>query len=495
MTALLALPIAVPLAGAALSLAARRRLALQRVIGLVATSCTLVSTVALLAVVETDGPRATQLGGLPAPAGITLVADLFSSLMLVVSSAMLLAVLVYAIGQRGTDSRSWVFHPVYLLLAAGISGAFLAGDLFNLFVTFEVMLTASYVLVTLGGTRDQVRAGMTYVVISLFASVLFLVSVGFVYAAAGSVNLADLAGRLDQLPDGLVGALGLLLFVVFGIKAAIFPLFFWLPDAYPTAPTPVTAIFAGLLTKVGVYAIIRTQTLLFLPDGGGASTLVLAFAGLTMVVGVLGAIAQNDIKRILSFHIVSQIGYMILGLGLLTVAGIAGAVFYIVHHIVVKTALFLAGGLVEHSTGSGSLARVGGLARRSPMIALLFLVPALSLAGLPPLSGFVAKLSLAEAGFAADHYLIVAVSLLVGLLTLFSMSKIWGGVFWGEVEPVVPDGAATKLRSPRLMTASTAALVALSLFVAVAARPIYDLCERAAEGLLDPTSYVAEVLR
>ena len=228
---------------------------------------------------------------------------------------------------------------------------------------------------------------MTYVVISLLASVLFLTALALVYAATGTVNMADLAGRIAELPSGVRAGLRLLLLVVFGIKAALFPLFFWLPDSYPTAPTPVTAVFAGLLTKVGVYAIIRTQTLLF-PAEAGRPTLILVIAGATMVVGVFGAIAQDDIKRILSFHIVSQIGYMVMGLGLFTVAGLAGAVFYIVHHIVVKTTLFLVGGLIEHAGGSSRLTRLGGMVATAPLLAVLFLLPALSLAGIPPFSGF-----------------------------------------------------------------------------------------------------------
>jgi multicomponent Na+:H+ antiporter subunit D len=401
---------------------------------------------------------------------------------------MLLAVLVYAIGQGEAERNHVGFHPVYLVLAAGVSATFLTGDLFNLFVSFEVMLTASYVLITLGGRRDQVRTGMTYVVVSLVASALFLTALGFVYASAGTVNLADLAGRFAELPVGVRQALALLMLVVFGIKAAVFPLFFWLPDSYPTAPTAVTAIFAGLLTKVGVYAIIRTQTVL-LPAGDRPTALLLAIAGATMLVGVLGAIAQNDIKRILSFHIISQIGYMVMGLGFFTVAGVAGAVLYIVHHIIVKTTLFLTSGLVERRSGTGHLDRLGGLVRTAPVMAVLFLVPALSLAGIPPLSGFVAKFALVEAGIGDGQWAVVAVSLLVSLLTLFSMTKIWAGAFWGEVAPAPPGR-----RLPVLMVAPTAALTALGLAVALFAGPVYALSERAAGDLLDGTVYVQAVL-
>jgi multicomponent Na+:H+ antiporter subunit D len=493
---LLPLPVVLPLLAAGMSLALHRRPSLQRALSFVVLAATLVVSVALLVTVERSGVAAAQLGGWPAPIGITLVADLFAAIMLVISTAMVLAVLVYAVSHPRTRDEGLFFHPVYLILTAGVAASFLTGDLFNLFVAFEVMLAASYVLITLGGSRDQVRSGMTYVVISLLSSTLFVTAVGLLYAATGTVNLADLAGRVADLPAGVRSALGLLLLIVFGGKAAIFPLFFWLPDSYPTAPAPVTAIFAGLLTKVGVYAIIRTQTLLFPPDAG-PSTLLLVIAGATMVVGVLGAIAQNDVKRILSFHIVSQIGYMILGLGFFTVAGIAGAIFYIVHHIVVKTTLFLVSGLIELATGTGALQRLGGLLHRTPVVAALFLLPALSLAGLPPFSGFVAKLALVQAGLEIEAHTIVGISLLVSLLTLFSMTKIWGGVFWGSPdEPPVPEGAGAdgRLSSPAPMVASTAALVLLSLVIAVAATPLWDLSGRAAAVLVDPAPYVQAVL-
>ncbi len=270
---------------------------------------------------------------------------------------------------------------------------------------------------------------MTYVVVGLVASGLFLVAIGLLYAATGTVNLTDLGLRLEAVDPALRSAAGWLLFMVFGIKAAIFPLFFWLPDSYPTAVTPVTAIFAGLLTKVGVYAMIRTQSLLF--PGEGPSTAILVIAGLTMVIGVLGAIAQGDIKRILSFHIISQIGYMIMGLGFFTVAGIAAAIVFIVHQIVVKTVMFLVGGLVETVSGTGRLKDVTGVLHRFRIIALLFLPAALSLAGLPPFSGFVGKLALVQAGFDAGRWVIVGVSLFASVLTLLSMTKIWSGAFWG----------------------------------------------------------------
>ena len=467
----------------------------QRALSLAALSGVLGVCVALLVGADDEGVIVHRSGGWPASIGISLVVDRLAGLMLLVSALVLLAVMVYAIGQAGEEQRRVAFHPVYLVLAAGVSASFVTADLFNLFVAFEMMLAASYVLITLGGRPDQVRSGMSYVVISLVASSLFITTLALLYAATGTINMADLSVRLAEVDGSVRAFFALLLLLVFGIKAGLFPLFFWLPDSYPTAPGPVTAIFAGLLTKVGVYAIIRTQTLLFdTPDWMGTVLIVVAI--LTMVVGVLGAISQDDMKRILAFHIISQIGYMIFGLGLFTVAGVAGAVFYIVHHIIVKTALFLVAGLVSRRAGSSRLSEVGGLVRSAPIIAVLFAVPAMSLAGLPPFSGFLAKFALVDAGIADSSWIAVAASLAVGLLTLFSMTKIWAGVFWGEPEeePRRQPRVDGRTGVPWAMAAPTALLAAASLAVSFGAGTLYDISERASIDLLERTDYVEAVL-
>ncbi|MGE0729193.1 MAG: proton-conducting transporter membrane subunit [Acidimicrobiia bacterium] len=482
--ALAVVPFLVPLLAAGISMLVGRSRAAQRTVSLLALTGATAASIALLVTVDQQGPFEVRSGGWAPPLGIVLVADRLAAVMLAVSTITLLAVLVYAIGQPGAERRHVGFQSAYLVMSAGVALSFLTGDLFTLFVAFEMMLTASYVLITLGGRRDQVRTGMSYVVIGLVASVAFIITLALLYTAAGTVNMVDLGRRLALLDPGLQQALAVLLFLVFGIKAAVFPLFFWLPDSYPTAPAPVTAIFAGLLTKVGIYALIRTQVTVF-PDSARPGPFILVIAGLTMVVGVLGAVAQNDVKRILSFHIVSQIGYMVLGLGLFTVAGIAAAVYFAVHQIVVKTALFLTGGLVEHLGGSSRLSRVGNLASTAPVVAVLFLVPALSLAGIPPLSGFVAKFAVLDAGARSSAWAVTAAAVAAAFLTLFSMVKIWVGVFWSPAERP-PDRVPSRDRrnGPLLMTVPTAALVVLSLGLGLAGGPLYDVIERAATDLL-----------
>ena len=496
MNVLVPLMVVMPIVGAGLTMALWQHVKLQQALGVVVLAANVVVAAVVLIDVADSGPVAVHIGGWPAPIGITLVADVLAMMLLLVALITLLAVFVYAIGQPRADKGAFYFHPLYLVLATGVCAAFLTGDLFNLFVAFEIMLVSSYVLITLGGRREQVRTGITYVVINLVASTLLVTTIGLIYAATGSVNMADVAVRFAEVPDAVQTTLGALLLVTFGIKAAIFPLFFWLPDSYPTAPAPVTAVFAGLLTKIGVYAILRTQTLFF--HDGGTSMLILVLAALTMVIGVLGAIAQDDVKRILSFHIVSQIGYMLFGLSLFTVSGVAAAIFFVVHQIPVKTALFLVSGLIESVTGTAALTRLGGLIRRAPVTAALFGLAALSLAGIPPFSGFFGKLTLVSAGLDSGAWLVTGISLAVSVLTLYSMTKIWANAFWGPAmlpEVIETPHGALPRTAPRLMTASTAGLVAVALAIGIFAGPIWELSEQAAENLLAPgDAYIRAVL-
>ncbi|MEU4428925.1 Na+/H+ antiporter subunit D [Actinoplanes sp. NPDC024001] len=497
MTWLVPLPVVMPLLGAALTLMMAGRPRAQRTVSLTALTATLLVSAALLYLSTTEGTLVVAVGGWVAPLGIVLVADELAALMLVVSAAVTVCVLVYSIGQGMADGHEEtplsVYHPTYLVLTAGVTNAFLAGDLFNLYVGFEILLVASYVLLTLGGTENRIRAGTTYVVVSLLSSVIFLTALGLVYAATGTLNMAQLAGRLDALPDGLRLTLQGMLLLAFGIKAAVFPLSSWLPDSYPTAPAPVTAVFAGLLTKVGVYAIVRTETLLF--PGGRATTVLLIAALLTMVVGILGAVAQSDIKRLLSFTLVSHIGYLLFGVGLTSRLGLSSAIFYVVHHITVQTTLFLAAGLIEKRGGSTALDRLGGLARLNPVLALAFLIPALNLAGIPPFSGFIGKLGLIEAGVADGGplaWLLVAGSVLTSLLTLYAIARVWNLAFWRAPNPAMPSPAEG--RCPPLMIVPTLALVTLGVGLTVLAGPLFAVGDQAAGDLLHRDGYARAVL-
>lgn len=488
---LIPLPVLLPLIGAGIALCFPRSHRTQRIVSAVSLLGVLVVSAALVAA-STNGPSVLWVGAWPEGLGIVLVADRLSSLMVLVSSIVTITVLVFATRQdqdAGTsEAPVSIFHPTYLVLAAGVSNAFLAGDLFNLFVGFEILLFASYVLLTLGAPRERVRAGSTYIVVSIVSSTLFLLAIAIVYAATGTVNFAQLAPRLAELDGGVQLVIQLLLLTVFGIKAAIFPLSSWLPDSYPTAPASVTAVFAGLLTKVGVYAIIRLQTVLF-PDSP-LTDLLLWAALATMLVGILGALAQNEIKRLLSFTLVSHIGYMVLGVGLATEAGLAGAIFYVVHHILVQTALFLIVGLIERVGGSTALNRIGGLAG-VPVLAVLFFIPAINLAGLPPFSGFLGKIALIQAGVEVATplaYTLIFGGVAVSLLTLLAVIRVWHRAFW---EPEHDEHADHRsLPVSWLLTAG--ALVIVTCAITVAAGPLSSFATDAAHDLRD-ARYVAAV--
>ncbi|NKY37454.1 Na+/H+ antiporter subunit D [Nocardia speluncae] len=513
------LPVLIPLLTAAATLIVGRRPRFQRVVVMVALTAAVVVCALLLFLADRDGTVAVQVGGWETPIGITIVVDRLSAAMLLVSQIVLLAVAAYGAGQNIGDSSvrqpTSIFWPTYLVLNGGVSMAFLAGDLFNLFVGFEILLVASFVLLTLGATAERIRAGVSYVMVSMVSSLIFLIGIAVVYGATGTLNLAQLAMRMDTVPDGIRQAVYAVLLVAFGIKAAVFPLSNWLPDSYPTAPAPVTAVFAGLLTKVGVYAIVRTQTLLF-PDGG-FDNLLLITGLLTMLIGIFGAIAQNDIRRLLSFTLISHIGYMMFGVGIASKIGLAGTVYYIAHHILVQTALFLVAGLIERQAGSTSLRRVGGMAAASPILAGLFLIPALNLGGIPPFSGFIGKVALLQAG-AQDGsvlaWILVAGSVVTSLLTLYVMARVWSKAFWRPREQA-PDGHLVSAtlpslvedntdmlydertdpgRLPAMMVLPTAALVAVGVALTVWAGPVMGIADRSATELLDRGIYIGAVL-
>lgn len=523
--ALIPLPVLIPALAAAATLVAGRRPRLQRFIAQFALTAVVVVCATLVYLADRDGTLVLHVGGwgqtVPGmgPLGITLVVDRLSALMLVVSAIVLLAVVAYAIGQgiRDGDERqpTSIFLPTYMVLSAGVCTAFLAGDLFNLFVGFEVLLAASFVLLTIGASEDRVRAGISYVLVSMVSSLIFLLGIALVYAATGTLNMAELALRLDDISTGTRTALFAVLLVAFGIKAAVFPLSTWLPDSYPTAPAPVTAVFAGLLTKVGVYAIIRAHSLLF--PGGELDNVLLVAGLLTMIMGILGAIAQSDIKRLLSFTLVSHIGYMVFGVALANQLGMSGAIYYVAHHIVVQTTLFLVVGLIERQAGASTLQRLGGLAAASPVLAFVFVVPALNLGGIPPFSGFIGKVALLEAGAANGSvlaWILVAGSVVTSLLTLYVVARVWTKAFWraradapeGHLAAAAPAVLLDDIkdiafadrdsvgRMPVGMLAPTGGLIVVGLALTVAAGPIFSYSERAAGEVLDRGQYISAVL-
>lgn len=485
----LLLAIAAPMIAGAAAIPFLGRHRVQVAAGVTGSLVQTIAAVMLLRQVAGGAYVVVQAGDWAAPFGISLVADQFAALVLVAGAVAGLAAIAFAALSVEVDrSRHGYFVFTNVLLAA-VAAAFLTGDLFNLYVAFEVMLIASFVLLSLGHSRRQARGAAVYVTLNLIASAMFLTGAGLAYALTGTLNFADLAERVPQIENHALSlVLALLLLTAFITKSAAFPFAAWLPASYHTPGTDVSALFSGLLTKVGVYAVARTVTLLF-PDDEVVRNTVLTVAGLTMVVGVLGALAQYELRRLLAFHISSQVGYMLMGIGLMSPIALAGATFYMMQHMVTKTSLFLVAGFIERGAGTGRLARLGGLYRRDPATAAVFLVAAFALAGIPPFAGFVAKFTLARAGIEAEAWLIVGVSLAVSLLTLLSMVKIWTEAFWKD-EPSEFTWNAPSRRF--LLPAAGLALVSAGMGIVGA--PLVELAIEAGEALATPSVYINAVL-
>lgn len=494
---LLMLPLIIPLSGAILGIIALRLVRLQAAIAVLMTIALLVAAILLLVRVWNEGPIATQPGNWPAPFGITIVADTFSAIMVLLGAIVAFCAVLFAAANTDEYRTRFGFFPLVCALMLGIMGAFLTGDLFNLYVWFEVMLISSFVLLGLGGERQQMEGAIKYVTLNLISSTMFLAGLGLLYGVAGTLNMADLAVQLrDVEADGLILTIATLFLISFGLKAAVFPFFWWLPASYHTPPIAVSALFAGLLTKVGVYSLIRVFSMVFTQDVDYTQTLLLWIAGFTMVTGVLGAVAQDDIRRILSFHIISQIGYMVMGLAFFTPLGYAASIYFMAYHMFAKTGLFLVAGIIHHLHGSFELKKLGSVLHRTPEIAVLFFFCAFSLAAVPPLAGFFGKLGLVRAGFEAEHYVVVGVSLAVGLLTMFSMTKIWAEAFWKKSPADPPPMLESLRRSPRtmLMIAPAAIFALLSLALGLGAGPAFEMATRAGEELASQQAYIEAVL-
>jgi multicomponent Na+:H+ antiporter subunit D len=487
---LLVLPILLPLVTAVAMLTTSARPVRQRWLALVGSIALLASGTMLFARVEAGGIQVLQVGGWPAPFGITLVADLLAALLVVAVGVV--AVAVAAAGFAGVDPRREAFgyHPLIQILLMGVSGAFLTGDLFNLYVFFEVMLVASFVLMALHRTRAQLEGAFKYVTLNLIASSIFLTALGLLYGMAGTLNMADLARVWPSIrATGMDAVLAVLFVIAFSIKAGLFPLFFWLPASYHTPPAAVGAVFAGLLTKVGVYALMRIFTLLFQEGPGFLVTLLLVMSVATMVIGLIAALRERDFRRILSFNLVGHIGYTTASLSVLTPAALAGGIFYVVHHIVVITNLFLVSGVLLRLRRTTGISRLGGLYGKYPLFSALAMVPVFSLAGVPPLSGFLGKLAIVEGTFVSGSYWVGAMVLAVGLLTLLSMGRTWTEAFWAPESGV---SEATTPGMPLLIAITGLSLVTLA--ISIGAGPLFEVTLRAAEQLLQRDEYIRAVL-
>lgn len=465
----------------------------QRGLSAVSVTIGVVNAVLLLLEVKRQGMLVFWASNWEPPFGIILIADMFSALMVLITAILGAVVVFYSFATIDEGRERNFYYFLIQMELVGVNGAFLTADIFNLYVWFEILLISSYILLVLGSTRAQLRETYKYVILNVLASTFFLIGLGLLYSVTGTLNMADLAVKLPQVENqGLVTLIAVIFLTVFGSKAAIFPLYFWLPQSYTEPPAAISALFGGLLTKVGVYCLIRTFTLLFTGDTAFTQPLLLWLGILTMVLGGLGAIAQYHYRRILSYHIISQVGYMIMGLALNTVTALAAAICFMLHNMIVKSGLFLFAGVTERITGTENLRKMGGLLHRYPLLGWGFFLGGISLAGVPPFSGFFSKFLMLQAAAEVSNYWAMGFTLAVGFLTLFSMMKIFMYCYWGAEQPVCSDLPAGF--NYRKMLPAGIFLVLLSLAFGLLAQPVVGLITLAAEQLMDPSFYISMVL-
>ncbi|MFQ5598225.1 MAG: complex I subunit 5 family protein [Nitrospiria bacterium] len=490
MTHLLAMPILIPL-GAAIALLLLRFYPMGRRIAAGIAGLSIISLdLVLLGSLYRDGIQSYRLGGWSAPFGIVLVGDLLSGIMLVLASVIALSALAYSFGYLKDDAEQALFHPLFFFLWAGTNGTFLTGDIFNLFVMFEVMLMSIYCLLTMLGEKKQFEAGIKLISMGLLSSALFLAAVGGIYAFAGTLNMADLALKIRPHADHpLISAVAVLLISVFGLKAAMMPLHFWLPDVHSSAPTPISAMLSGILIKVGIYAIIRVFCLIFVDLQGTFQVFILSLACVTMFMGAMGAVGQSDLKRLLAYSSVSQIGYIIMGVGFFTVAGIAAALFYTISHGIIKSSLFLAAGVLKKMRGTTEMSEHGNMVEISPSFALFFLIGVISLGGIPPSGGFFMKFQLIKAGIDGAFYIPVIVAFMVSLITLFYLFQSWQTVCLSA-----PPGASYTTGPSAKLLVPLGLLALLCLALGIAAAPISALTQAASQQLFSPELYIRAVM-
>ncbi|WP_371170048.1 monovalent cation/H+ antiporter subunit D [Aliiroseovarius sp. 2305UL8-7] len=500
MTHWIILPIVLPaILAPFIVLAARYHIGIQRVFSIVGIVAQIIVSAALAWQASDGTVLLYQLSDWAAPFGIVLVADRLSTLMILLTSVLALFVLLFSIGSKW-DEKGNHFHALFQFQLMGIMGAFLTGDLFNLFVFFEVLLIASYGLMIHAGGNARLRAGVQYVLFNLLGSTLFLFALGSIYAETGTLNMADLAQRVRMInPDATVGirVAAVLLLLVFAIKAALVPLHFWLPSSYAEAPAPVAALFA-IMTKVGAYAIIRVYTMIFSPDlevtAGLYGLWLLPAALVSLAIGMVGVLAAKKLDRLVTFAVIGSMGMIMVAISLFTEASIAAALYYIVHSTLAGAALFLVVDLVRVGRENLALSaqpRVSGAA----LTAALFFTGAIAMTGLPPLSGFVGKLMILEASFDSPSMTwIWAIILSASLISVVGFARAGSTVFWKSESLAHPDDAELPERPASLSYVATGGLIALLAAYTIFAGPIYSYMAATSQQLFSPQPHASMVL-
>lgn len=489
MNNLLVLPLLIPLCTAVALIFLKEKIAAQRLVSAASALANLAVCCLIVHQVRERGIQTLHMGGWAPPYGIVFVADMLAALLVLTTAVAGLACLVYAFRSIGESRERNYFYPSFQFLLSGVYGSFLTGDIFNLFVCFEVLLIASYALIALGGTKRQLRESLKYLLINIVSSTLFVAAVAYLYAAVGTLNMAHLAEQVAEAGQGgMLNVIAVLFLIVFSLKAGLF-LFYWLPGSYAAPPAAVRALFGALLTKVGLYAIIRIFTLVFVHDPLISHSLIGWMAAATMILGSIGAVAYSDMSRILNYNVVIAVGFIAFGISIATSDALNGVVFYLMHDMIAKALLFLLGGLIAAAAGTDRLQEMGGLIRQYPLIGWMFFVLALALVGVPPLSGFAGKVMIIRSGFAEGAYALAAIGLASSFAVLYSLIKVFRHAFWGTER-----GPKRGIAGWRGQTAAAAGLFVLMVAMGLGSEWVYSFVSQAGEVLMQPEIYVRAVL-
>lgn len=492
---LMVAPVVLPLGFGALLVMLRKRTGCHAPIAITALALTFLAELALLARVVSEGTRVMTMGSWLPPFGISFTVDVLGATFAAASGLVALICAVHATRDIDSIGRRYGFYPFLLLMMAGVAGTFVTGDLFNLYVWFEILLISSFGLLVLGSTRLQLDGTLKYAFLNLAATMLFLITTGMLYGVFGTLNMADIARKAAGLKEiGPLITLATMFLLAFGAKAAAFPVNFWLPASYHTPQVVTSALFAGLLTKVGVYALIRILVMLLPAEREVLAELIGWIAIATMLAGILGALAESDIRRMMGFVVISGIGTMLAGLALANPLALSGAIFYAIHSMLVMTGLYLLSGMMRERTGTFSLHATAGLYRRSPLLAGAALLLVFAASGLPPLSGLWPKVMLVKASFDAGAWALGLAILIASLLTMLALGRLFLLAFWRDEAPEPDEGDAIVMPAVGgLGHAVLAAVLLPALILGIYPDPMLRLTDAAAAGLLDAGRYIGTV--
>lgn len=491
MNNLLVMPLVIPLFTATILIFMKNNVPVQRWLSIISLIATVTSAGIILYQVRTDGIQTLNMGGWMPPYGIVFAADMLAALLVLVTSIVAAFCLIYSFGTVGKERERYYYYPFFQFLLVGVNGSFLTGDLFNLFVCFEVMLISSYALIVLGGTKRQLRETLKYILINILSSTLFVAAVAYLYGVTGTLNMADLSLRVAEMgQEGILNVIAILFMIVFSLKAGLF-LFFWLPGSYSVPPAAVSALFGALLTKVGIYALLRTFTLIFYNDPGVTHSWMAWMAAGTMILGALGALAYSDIQRIMNYNIILSVGFIVFGIAVASENSVNGVVFYLLHDMIAKALLFILGGLVIQVAGTSNLKEMGGMMKRHPAMGWMLFITALSIAGIPPLSGFTGKLLIIQGALQEHYYWFTGISLASSFIVLYSLVRLFMSVFWGE-EKVQPNPSSAPSRG---LLISTAGLLIIMIMMGLGSESVYQLISEAGNTLMNPQIYIDAILK